>query len=402
MKKYTIGIDASRAVHNTKTGTEYYSEQMIYQISKIDHHNDYILFSESKPKKGSLIYNLPKNFTWKIIPFGYLWTQIRLSYEMLKYKDKLDILFVPSHTIPLIHPKKTIVTIHDFGFEYFPELYAKKSIGPNNPIIKAIFNIGARIITLGQFGNSEYDYHRWASRFAIKNATHLIAISDFTKNDAIKYCNADSKKISVIYHGFDAYRFSNLKPTTEDIRKLKPYLFFIGRVERKKNIKRLIEAFALLKESKDIPHKLVLAGSPGLGFDEIKSTINSLDPNIKKDIHILGYTEDTKAGSLMQNADVFVFPTLFEGFGIPALEAFSAKTPVVCSDTTALPEIVKDAAELVNPEDTNSIAIGIYNVIKNPTLAKNLVEKGSKRLKDFSWEKAGQQTYQVIKDTLNE
>lgn len=404
-----IGIDASRAVTTRKTGTEHYSEQIIYHISKLDKKNKYILFSETKPSKGSLLDKLPKNFSWKIIPFGYLWTQIRLSWEMLYWKNKLNVLFIPSHTIPLIHPKNTVVTIHDFGFEYEPSLYAKKPIGPNNWFVKNLLNIGARIFTLGKFGNSEYDYHRWAMRKAVKNAKELISVSNFTKNDAVKMYNADLKKITVIYHGFDKKRFvpiSKLNNKEQKIsfqltNKYKPYLFFVGRIEKKKNILRLIKAYKILKQKYKIPHKLLLAGMPGLGYEKIEKYILSLNPEIKNDIIKLGYVKDEDLTRYIQNADIFIFPTLFEGFGIPVIEAFACKIPVVCSDTTALLEIAKNYAQLVNPKDVSDIAIKTNLLIKNKKLREKLTKKAYIKSKTYSWKKAAQQTLKVIHKAAN-
>ncbi len=400
-----IGIDASRAVVEKKTGTEHYSEQIIYNISKLDTKNQYILFSESAPLKGSLLEKLPKNFSWRIIPFGYLWTQIRLSWEMQYWKKKLDVLFVPAHTIPLIHPKNVVVTIHDLGFEYFPKLYAQKPIGPSNPIIKFIFNIGARIVTLGKYGNSEFDYHRWAMRHAVKNATTIISISKFTKKDIIDKYDAKEKQISVIYHGFDTsfYRpldsSSNKKKSFARTNPYKPYLFFIGRIERKKNILRLLKAFSQLKTKQNIPQKLIMAGMPGLGYDEIKKYISELPKETKKDIIELGYTSQEDVEYFMQNAQAFIFPTLFEGFGMPILEAFTSEIPVVCSDTTACPEIAGNCAILIDPKSTKSIENGILKIINDETITKTLINCGKNRVKQFSWKKAAQETLDIILDS---
>jgi glycosyltransferase involved in cell wall biosynthesis len=402
-----IGIDASRAVAKHKTGTEHYSEQIIYHISKIDNKNQYILFSESPPLKNSLIANLPKNFTWKIIPFGYLWTQLRLSWEMIKWKNKIDVLFVPAHTIPLIHPQKVVVTIHDLGFEYFPKLYAKKPIGPDNPIIKTIFNLGARMITLGQFGNSEYDYHRWAMRHAVKNATKIISISKFTKQDIINKYKAKSKDINIIYHGFDTKihkplkKSTNIKKSLHITKKYKPYIYYIGRIERKKNILNLLKAYILLKKNNQIPHKLVMAGMPGLGYNDIKQFINSLSPKLQKEIIQLGYTSSENAQYFMQNASVFAFPTLFEGFGMPILEAYISEIPVVCSNTTACPEIAGKCAIKINPHNANDIARGILQTINLPKNTKRLIQCGKKRVKKFSWNEAAKRTLETIINSTN-
>lgn len=396
-----IGIDASRATVSKKTGVEHYSEKIIYHISKIDKNNQYILYSENKPKKGDLLYDLPKNFIWRIIPFGYLWTQIRLSWEMLKDRKKLDILFIPSHTIPLIHPKKTVVTVHDFGFDYFPELYAKQPIGPKNPIIKFFINIFVRIFTLGKYGNSELDYHRWASKHSVKKATKIIAVSEFTKNDAIKLYNATDEKIAVIYHGFDSdikpLRLSQYKINSQKLTSsFKPYIFYIGRVEKKKNILNLVKSYQLAVEKYHIPHKLVLAGMPGLGYEQIKNYIEKLPENIKTNIILLGYVSDKHRSWWMQNADMFLFISNFEGFGIPILEAFQSEIPVICSNTTSLPEVAGESAILVNPKDPNEIAKQIFKLYSDKNIKKQLVDLANKRVQMFSWDKAARQTLETI------
>lgn len=403
----TIGIDASRATTIQKTGTEHYAEQIIYHLSKIDRKNHYILFSEKKPSKGSLLEELPKNFSWKIIPPSFLWTQIKLSWQMLFWKNRLDVLFVPSHTIPLVHPKKTVVTIHDFGFNYQPELYAQKPIGPDNLIVKTFFEIGARIATLGKYGNSEYDYHRWAMNHSIKKATSLIAVSNDTKKDAIKLDRVDPKKITVIYHGFDKERFV---PFSKSIHKLeseklttryKPYIFFVSRIEEKKNVYRMLKTYIKLKKEKGISHKFVLAGKPGMGYEKIKKLILNQPEEIKNDIVELGYVSDYQLPMYLQNSDLFFFCTNFEGFGIPVIEAQTCGIPVVCSNTTSLPEVAGDSALLADPQSVDDMADKIYKVIHSRDLRHKLIQKGYQNIKRFSWEKAAQETLNVITKTTN-
>ena len=182
-----IGIDASRAVKNQKTGTEYYSENIIFEISKLDYKNKYILYSPIKPKSG-ILCDLPSNFSWKIITQSKLWTQVHLSWEMA-FGKKPDILFVPSHTIPFIHPKKTIVTIHDLAFKHFP----------------------------GLFSNSELNYQNFGLNLAIKNAFHIIAVSEYTKSDLVKNCNINPNKITVIHHGYNQTLYKPL--SKEDVQR---------------------------------------------------------------------------------------------------------------------------------------------------------------------------------------
>jgi glycosyltransferase involved in cell wall biosynthesis len=220
-----IGIDASRTAKPFKTGTETYSTELIKALAKIDRQNDYILYS---PK--SLVDKLPKlppNFQAKILPFGKLWTQIRLSWEFLTHK-KPDVFFVPAHTLPLVHASKNVVTLHDVGFKHFPELYT--------PI--------------------DLLYHNWAMGHSVKHATHIITVSEFTKKDVMANFTIDPAKITVIYEGYDEKEF---KPLKEKKSLAKPYLLFIGRLEEKKNIVGMIRAYAILRKEKNISHQFIFS-----------------------------------------------------------------------------------------------------------------------------------------------
>jgi len=216
-----IGIDASRANKPIKTGTEWYSYHLIQWFKKLDKENHFLLYTNVQLKSG--LENCPQNFKEKVLkwPPGRLWTQFRLSWEMMLNGPKLDRLFVTAHVIPLIHAKKTIVTIHDIGFERFSEIY------PWYDIV----------------------YHKWAIRFAKHAASKIITISEFSKKELMDVFKIKSEKIKVIYNGYDKkkYRLYN----SEEIEQVKskynlskPYLIFIGRLEEKKNTPFLVECFS--------------------------------------------------------------------------------------------------------------------------------------------------------------
>ena len=207
-----IGIDASRTAKQFKTGTETYSTELIKQLSKIDRKNDYLLYT---PRPiGERVGELGPRFRYRIIPFGKFWTQVRLSWEFLTRK-RPDILFVPAHTLPLVIPRKTVVTLHDLGFKHFPERY--------NP--------------------TDLFYHNWAMGHSVKHATHIITISEFSKKDILANFTIDPAKITVIYEGYNQDEF---KPLKDKKILAKPYLLFIGRLEEKKNIVGMIRAYAIL------------------------------------------------------------------------------------------------------------------------------------------------------------
>lgn len=355
-----IGIDTSRTTKPRLTGTEYYSIEIIKNLAQIDHSNQYLLYAQHDPSER--LGKLPNNFQTKVMPFPKLWSQVRLSWEMLWKKP--DVLFVPSHTVPLIHPKNTVVTLHDLGFKHFPELYSQEELA----------------------------YHNWTMNFSANYAKEIITPSEFTRQDLIKTYSLDPSKIHVVWHGFDKNEF---KP--DPSVKKKPYILFIGRLEEKKNIRGMIKAYALLRKERRITHKLVLAGSPGFGYDAIKEEINKLPAEIQKDIIELGYIDQVEYVRRLQEADIFLFTTFFEGFGMPIVEAFACGTPVVTSNVTSMPEIAGNAALVVDPRKPFDIASALSKLINSSKLREELIFKGKLRSRLFSWEKAGFETLEVLK-----
>jgi len=355
-----IGIDTSRTTKPKLTGTEYYSIEIIKALASLDINNRYLLYAQADPSKR--LGELPENFKTKIMPFPRFWSQIRLSWEMLW--NKPDVLFVPSHTVPLVHPKNTVVTLHDLGFKHFPELYSLK----------------------------ELVYHNWTMNFSATKAKEIITPSEFTKKDLVKTYAIDPAKIHVVYHGFDREMF-----VPNPAVKKKPYILFIGRIEEKKNIKNMIKAFELLRREKRITHQLILAGSPGFGYEGIKAEMDKLPEEIRKDVIELGYIDQKEYVRRLQEADIFLFTSFFEGFGMPIIEAFACETPVITSNVTSMPEIAGNAALTVDPRKPLEIAAALSRLINSPKLKEDLIFKGRMRARLFSWEKAAEETLEVIK-----
>lgn len=360
-----IGIDTSRVTKEKLTGTEYYSIDIIRALSKIDSHNRYLLYAQYDPRPR--LGDLPDNFRTKVMPFPRLWSQVRLSGEMLLRKP--DVLFVPSHTVPLIHPKNTVVTLHDLGFKHFPELYPAEELA----------------------------YHNWTMNFSANHAAQIITPSQFTRQDLIKTYALDPAKVHVVWHGFDKETF---RPDPK-IKK-KPYILFIGRLEEKKNVRGMIEAYGILRREPKIKHKLVLIGPPGFGYEKMKAEIAHLPQEVQKDILELGYMGHEKYVKYLQAADIFLFTTFFEGFGMPIVEAFACGTPVVTSNVSSMPEIAGKAALVVDPRQPFQIASALSKLINSDALKKTLILKGRVRAGLFNWEKAGRQTLEVLEKTYGE
>jgi len=373
-----IGIDASRANKKIKTGVEWYAYHLIQTLKTIDKKNRYFLYTNKKLSGG--LEKCPDNFEEKILswPPKYLWTQIRLSWEMKFGKNKPDVLFVPAHTIPIFHPKNSIVTVHDVGFARFPKLY--------NWMDKL--------------------YHNWIMKFIKKHAKKIITISKFSKQEIIELYNIEPEKIAIIYNGFNqmAYRpvekASTIKKVLQKYQLTKPFFLNIARLEYKKNILGLIKAFKIFQGQfdPDKKYQLVLAGGGGQGYVDILQEIEK--QNLKDSIIILGWVNEADLPKLLNASTAFVFPSFYEGFGIPILEAMSCGTPVITSNVASLPEVAGDAALLIDPYDSEKIAQAMNKIITDEDLCNELTRKGFKQIKKFSWQRCAREVLNILEKTL--
>ncbi len=350
-----IGIDASPAAKKPRTGTEFYTLHLILALANTDTRNDYTLYlNDEVPEE---FVDLPAGFRTLTIPQHRLWAQTRLARELRKHRP--DVFFSPANIIPFLHPRACVVTIHDVAFHHFPECYS----------------------SLVRW------YSELTTRFALRVATKIIAVSRATKEDLVQIYDVDPAHIEVIYSGAPPTR--SRRPSPEQIAAtlrrygiVPPYLLFLGRLEEKKNVLRTVEAFFKLKEQ-GVPHQLVLGGSAGTGFDRIKRLIE--DSSFARDIVQAGYVGEEK-DQLYAGADVFVFPSLYEGFGFPILEAASNGTPIVTSRSSSLPEVAGEAALLVDPFDTSDIAAAVLRLIHDRELRAELVQRGYEQLAKFDWD----------------
>lgn len=422
-----IGIDASRANKIRKTGTELYAYSLIRLFAQLDKENQYILYSD-KPLTGGLLdltndaydFNTDvlhevgpfkngcqeiksphNNFKGKILkwPFSFLWTQGRLSLEMLFKRP--DILFVPAHALPVIHPQKSIVTIHDIGFDKTSNVYKKEKIGPTNKTVIKLLDIMALLFTSGKYRANSLDYLRWTTAYALKKAKKIITVSQFSKNEIIDQYKVDEKKITVIHNGYSEKLYKKCKDqdfVSGVLKKYgiqKPYFLYIGRIEKKKNIAALIEAFAIMRdnaENKKI--KLVLIGSASYGFDEVNYMIREFA--LEHEVIIPGWVNEGDVPAIYSEALAFVFPSVYEGFGIPLLQAMSCGTPIIASNVASIPEVVGDAALLFNPHYVKSIAKAMTDIVNDEALREQLIIKGKTRVKNFSWQKCATETLKEI------
>jgi len=381
----TIGINATAAIKQPRTGVEEYTYQLIKHLTMLPEAREHrfllylpSVYSSSEAKrvekfstgsnnKSFFDFPLPENFEIKFLkwPLPFLWTQIRLAWEILRRPP--EILFIPVHILPLFHPKNSVVTIHGLEYEYFPQYY---------PLLHRL-------------------YLRFSTKYALRHARKIIAISENTKKDLIKLYGGETDKIEVVYHGIQNTNHKTQitnKAQSTNYKIQKPYLLYLGRTEQKKNIEGILEAYKTLRERYQIPHQLVLAGVPGYGYEKIKLKIE----NCKLKIIETGYVNDDEKRCLLSNADIFLFPSFYEGFGLPVLEAQTAGVPVVTSFNSSLPEIAGEGALLVNPRNPEQIAEAVKSIIDDKNLRAKLIKSGYENVKRFSWEKCARETLHIV------
>jgi len=399
-----IGIDASRAFQKNKTGIEEYSFQVIKHLrDKLDNKQVILYCNPAINTKPD--FELPKNWKIKFLRAPIFWTQFRLSVEMLFHPP--DVLFVPAHTVPVIHPARNASRFQKILIWLFSHLYLL-----GREAIKTHSDAGGPKNTVVTIHGLEYEfcpeaysffdrlYMRWSIRKSCRWAKKIIAVSENTKRDLVRLYKVPEEKIRVIYEGISE-KSEILNPKSEIISKFKiqnsKILLFIGRLEERKNIIGIIKAFDILKEKYNLPHKLVLAGEFGYGEENIKYKI--ANSKYKEDIILAGYVSDEEKWGLLKNADIFLFPSFYEGFGLPILEAQSVGTPVVTSNISSMPEVAGDSAVLVDPKDTEEIAEAAYRIISDESYKNDIIEKGLENVKRFSWDKCAGEVADIILGT---
>ncbi len=383
-----IGIDI-RAIGHQRTGDETYTLQLIKSLARVDKKNTYFLYtSASTDKDIDKIKNLlnikNKNFKIRSVKSmnRFLWTAWALPQQAKK--DKADILHV-QYITPLFatHNLKIITTIHDVSFARYPQFIDKKDLW----LLKLFIPL-----SLGR-------------------ADKIIAVSEFTKQEIIDVYNIKKDKIEVIYNGGVAQEFLKEYSQEKVLRFkekydiIKPYLLYLGTLQPRKNIPFLIKAFVQLKKqykgNELIDNlELVLRGSRnGHNYDQeidiVLEKINQKNKQIYKQIKFIGYISNKEAPLVFAGAEVFCFPSMYEGFGLPLLEAMAMQTPTVASDIKCFEEIADSSSLLAKENDLDDWTKKLYDIIINKDLQNKYIKLGQSRVADFSWDKNAQETIQL-------
>ena len=364
-----IGVDASRALVAQRTGTEAYSLHLVRAMLSAGSPHRFRLYLNAAPP--ARLFPVGPHCDLRVMPFPRLWTHLALSAEMLR--DPPDVLYIPSHVLPLIHPRCSVVTVHDLGHRTYP----------------------------GAHTTTQRWYLEWSTSYHVRCAAHLIADSEATKADLVRLYGATPGRVTVAYLGVDPA----LRPIRDrDLLSCVcskygiegPYLLYVGTLQPRKNLSRLIEAFGtLVREGAIDPDlTLVLAGKRGWLSEGILAKAGEV--GIAGRVHLTGYVDDRDLAALYSGATLFVMPSLYEGFCLPVLEAMACGTPVACSNTSSLPEVVGDAAVTYDPHDVGDMATAIGRVLAEEGLRAELVARGHERCTQFTWSACARQVIDVL------
>jgi len=377
-----IGIDA-RTLSGRYTGDRTYWRGLIGGLAAVDTLNEYFLYLR-EPMEGdhSWASKMGPNFHWRRIPWpsqDALW--MLGSFPNALKTDQIDIAHT-QYNIPLLwSPCPVVTTVHDVSFRVHPEYFLLK----DRRILSALVPR------------------------SMQRAAHVIAVSESTRRDILRYYRQIGKgKVSVVLEAADS-RFAPPQSGQETARAAansllgitnSPYILSVGVLQPRKNLATLLDAFALVKLGPDPPpHRLVIVGKRGW-LDETDAQIADLPPEVASEITLAGYVADDDLPTLYGGAEAFCYPSLYEGFGLPPLEALACGCPVLCSRSSSLPEVVGDAGILLPAEDSNAWANALAKLLSAPAVLARWRSRGPERAAQFSWERAARETltiYEKIK-----
>ena len=368
-----ICFDLSPAVHH-HAGIGRYAYELLTALTRLDRANAYRVF-HNRLAPGECIDAPLDQLPRTVIPLtAKPWRMSVLLADFLRvpmdrWIPGVDVFHGTDHLLPPFSRARTVFTLHDLIFKFFPEYHL--------PLNRAFLGL-------------------MLPRF-LRRADAIIAVSECTKRDAIRLYHLPPERITVIYEGVDPA----LRPESDSARIAQararyahdqPFILYLGTIEPRKNIVALIDAVRALR-ARGLPHRLLIAGRKGWLYQPTLDHVAQM--GMSDAVDFLDYVPDAELPALFSACDAFVFPSLYEGFGLPPLEAMACSAPVVCSNTSSLPEVVGDAAVLFDPRDIGEIASAIERVVSDAALRDELRAKGIAQAAKFSWERAARETLAV-------
>lgn len=368
-----IGIDA-RFFGSVGKGLGRYTQKLVENLEQVDKENQYYIFlrkenwDEYQPQNVNFIKVMAD------IPWYGFWEQIQFPKILKKFE--LDLVHFPHFNVPIFYRGKFIVTIHDLILLRYPTQKASA--------LSPLFYF---------FKKTAYGF---VIRHAIKKSEKIIAVSKHTKKDIEKYFHVGGEKISVTYEGIDASSPKNHEPVADVFQNygiIKPYLLYVGNAYPHKNLERLVLVFREI--AKKHPHlHLVLVGREDYFYSRLKKFVSD---NFAKNVIFADFVPDKHLELVYKEALLYVFPSLYEGFGLPPLEAMAKNIPVASSNSSCLPEILGKAAFYFDPDGMAEMAETIENAISDGELRKKMITRGKEQIKKYSWEKMAKETMEIYK-----
>jgi glycosyltransferase involved in cell wall biosynthesis len=368
-----IAINAHLLAHTRnfrRAGVSNYTEQLVRHLAQVDRENQYTIFT-TRGLKGDLLA-LPPNFTVRSSALPTINPRVRVPWEQFVAPVLLrligaDLYHGVLNVMPLASPVPSVVTIHDLSPFLFPQTFRRVN----------------------------RTYTRWAIKVACRRAAHLLAVSEYTKSEIMRWLHVPAERITVTYNGVaERFRPQDAAAVAELRRRAglpERFILFVGTLEPRKNLPALLEAYARIAGDTDAA--LVIGGGKGWLYDEIFARAEQL--NLGQRLHFAGFIPDEELPLWYAAAELFVLPSLYEGFGIPVLEAMACGTPVVTTTSSSLPEVAGDAALTVPPTDIDAMADAMLRLLQQPELRAELIERGVEQAARFTWESTAQRTLGV-------
>lgn len=372
-----IGLNLLFLIPKEVGGTETYTRGLLKALAQVDPRNEYVVFINRESRQLDFIYQL----NYSVVECGVnaknrvarlLWEQFVLPFQARQ--QKLDILHSLGYVSPLILPCKSVVTIHDLNYRFVPQ-----SMTMLTRIVQWF------LVTLTAY---------WAD--------HIIVVSEFVREQVIVYLKLQPEKVTTIH---EAVEQNSFVPVKSDVTLLgryginMPYIFAFSGLTPHKNIAGLVRAFARIKQNIFGAAQLVIVGHQPRGRNSLVELIESLGLNFE-DVILTGYVDGTTRRALLSNATVFVFPSFYEGFGLPILEAMASGVAVACSSRGSLPEIAGDAALYFDPSDIDQMANVLMELLNDGEKRLTLITRGEKTLQRFSWESTARKTLEIYKNIV--
>ena len=363
-----IGIDA-RLSYYVQGGITQYTLNLIRALAGVDRENEYLVF-QRRPDQRTIVSqdNFRRISLWA--PTHHPVEQYLLGLE-LAFQPKIDVVHCTDFIPPFYYRGTTVITVHDLAFLLYPHFLTRRS---------------AR-------------YYGLIDR-AVRRADHIIAVSEATKRDLVRLTGTPENKMTVIYEAAEPIYFpihdqEVLARIHAKYHLPEQYVLFVGTIEPRKNLPTLIRAFQGLVEKYKSQADLVIVGKKGWLYNDVYELVDKL--HLQDRVHFLGRVPTADLPHLYNASQMLVLPSYYEGFGLPPLEAMACGVPVIVSDTSVMPEVVGDAALRVPHEDVEGFTVAMWRLLTDQNLRADMIAKGQKRVKCFSWERAARETLDVYK-----